>query len=501
MKNIKNLFFLSLAVLVFSCQDVDLEPNLNNPDGSLFVVTPVEGAENPDLKSSMDGAAERILGMINGFEGIHPDLMADQLTSTNRFSAFWDYNFNPRQRLINDPNLNSNISVLSNVWDDCYTTINNANNTLEAIEAFNNTVPVAGVDLTNETLATAHFVKGLALGYLGMVYDKAYYTSYDVFPNAEEFTDYNGMIEFAVGHIDTAISIASSDTSFEFSSFPGSIVDRTTFLEYANSMAARLLLSAPRTDAEAQGLDYSRILSYANSGMTSDFEPLSVQNVFFSNYQDWTCFVLSDGAGYLPVDLKVINLLDPSYPDIYPEDPNIVLGEATSSDPRLEMYYDYANAFGFLNAARDRTLFTNYKHDRYFDDNFENQTGLPVQVFMEAEIDLIKAECMWRMGDSAGAAAALNASPRSSVGGITTAAGEVEDALHYEYSVELDRAAGIWTHMAFMRRHDLLQVGTPLQFPIPATTLEILGLPFYNFGGTGFTTEDGTATGANFWRD
>ena len=36
-----------------------------------------------------------------------------------------------------------------------------------------------------------------------------------------------------------------------------------------------------------------------------------------------------------------------------------------------------------------------------------------------------------------------------------------------------------------MRRHDLLQKGTPTQYPVPATELEITGDSFYTFGGEG----------------
>jgi hypothetical protein len=36
-----------------------------------------------------------------------------------------------------------------------------------------------------------------------------------------------------------------------------------------------------------------------------------------------------------------------------------------------------------------------------------------------------------------------------------------------------------------MRRHNLLQVGTPLHFPVPADELEISGLVPYTFGAAG----------------
>lgn len=36
-----------------------------------------------------------------------------------------------------------------------------------------------------------------------------------------------------------------------------------------------------------------------------------------------------------------------------------------------------------------------------------------------------------------------------------------------------------------MRRHGLLQEGTPLHYPVPANELEISGIDPYTFGGPG----------------
>jgi len=500
-KLFKTFLFIVAAVSFAACGDVDLEPNLNEPDGSLFVNEPEQGADNPELANVIAGASETFFNHVNGFYGIYPDLMCDQSTSTNRFASFWDYNMHPRQRL-NNRTTNPDIDNISATWDDMYTVINNCNTILEAIEGFDNTVTLGGQDKTAQILASAHFVKGVALGYLGIVYDQAFFTNYDIDPGTLEFKRYDEITLLALDELDMAISIASAAGNFDYEYFPGTpSISKTTFLELANSYAARFLISWPRTRAEADGNDHSRIMAYANNGLTSDFEPSSVEDVFFSNYQDWRLFTLSDGAGYLPSDIKIMNLADPNYPKLYPLDPAIVLPQAVSADPRLDMYYGYTPNFGFLRADRDRTAFTNYFHTRYYNNNNENDTGLPVQVFMKNEIDLIKAETMLRMGNPAGAATILDAGPRGTVGGITTAAtaAGVEDALFYEWSLEMDMATGMWTIFNFHRRFDLLQKGTPLHYPVPATELEITGLPFYNHGGFAFGEDEGTADGGNSW--
>ena len=82
----------------------------------------------------------------------------------------------------------------------------------------------------------------------------------------------------------------------------------------------------------------------------------------------------------------------------------------------------------------------------------------------------------------------------------TASVAAFQRALLREYSVELEMIAGIGTHWAFMRRHDLLQEGTPVHYPIPGAELEITQSEYYTFGGAGNEGEEGTATGDNSWR-
>ena len=51
-----------------------------------------------------------------------------------------------------------------------------------------------------------------------------------------------------------------------------------------------------------------------------------------------------------------------------------------------------------------------------------------------------------------------------------------------------------------MRRNDLLQKGTPTQFPVPADELEIGGDDTYTFGGESNAGQDGSASGIGSWK-
>ena len=76
----------------------------------------------------------------------------------------------------------------------------------------------------------------------------------------------------------------------------------------------------------------------------------------------------------------------------------------------------------------------------------------------------------------------------------------LEDSDHGgEYAVEVDVTAGVGANWFFMRRHDMLQIGTATQFGVPGGELEILGIENYTFGGVSFAGQAGSASGDNSW--
>ena len=71
-------------------------------------------------------------------------------------------------------------------------------------------------------------------------------------------------------------------------------------------------------------------------------------------------------------------------------------------------------------------------------------------------------------------------------------------SIYYEHCIELYHAAkGV--QYFFMRRYDMLQIGTPLHFPIPANELETTGDELYSHGGVAFADGEGTASGTTSW--
>jgi hypothetical protein len=538
------LFVAGGLLVLAGCQDLTVE-NTNEPGREEAL------ASTSDIAALVAGATADAVFEIGSYQGVQMDGLADQMTSTNNVLDFWDFADQPRRRL-NNRTTSENLSTLSNSWSRFNGAISSANTVIGLVEGEDggDLITEDGVDITQKTLAAAYMVRGMSRGYIGMIYDQGYVVNPDDDLAAVELTGYSDLIAAAISDLERAKEVAQETPvadadPFVWDAFPaGDTYDTTQFIEIANSFAARFLLNEARTQAEAAAWPDSRwqtILDYANNGLNSAsgltaFSPASVPAQHFFQNGDWSTFTLGDGSGYLPTDIKVPYLLDNTgtYPTDYPTD-QTVLGPAQSDDPRLA-YFNYTTAFGFLSAARQRQLFSNYWNLRMWAENDWFSGGAyPIPQITRSELQYIKAEAHWNLGDPAAAAAALADSPYGNTPTVlesrlpsvrlgyygpdadtdfegadglaagktlSTSASDAEFVrdLHTEYAVELDLLGGIGIQWFFMRRHDLLQPGTALNYPVPGSELEIVGLENYTYGGAGFEDEAFTSDGSNEWR-
>ena len=498
MKKIFYIYILSGFILFCRCESLDIE-NTNQPDQLEAL------ANSSDVKSLIDGATTNLFKHLVGFSGIYFNLLADQTSTTNAYRSFWGFADQPRLQL-NNSSTNQDLEYhIGSNWSSLNNYIYSANTIIGLIEINNKQMNIDGVDKTQEMLATAYLVKGIAQGYLSLIFDKAYIVNPDSDLTALEFQDYNAVNTASLENIDTAISIATANTDIELRIHDAYSISSSEMIKVANSFAAKILISLPRTNAEISNTDYNKVLAYANKGITRGFSPPTNGGYeFFNNLQDWSTYKLSGGAGYLPTDQKVLYLFDNSYPKDYPTDTNVILGPANSSDPRLANYFSYSTDFGYLRESRGRELFTNYRHKRHYTDNDRGTlAGLSTDIFHTEELDYIKAEASLYANNPGSAKAILDASARATIGNQTTINSQqgIIDALFYEYSIELDLNSTIATQWLFMRRYDLLQSGTPTQYPVPGSELEITGDELYTFGGETNAGKEGTATGSNSWKN
>ncbi|MFD2531555.1 RagB/SusD family nutrient uptake outer membrane protein [Gracilimonas halophila] len=542
---IQYLFVLiaSGLILFSSCADLSVD-NSGEPTRDSDII--VEGI---DLLSV--GFYDATTAMVSSW-WTHLHTLADQSTNTNTFRRLWDFSEEPRIRLTNSTNCCATTAI-SAFYGGFNSAITRSNLYIDNIVNHDFEISnAAGGDVTNDVLAQAYFLRGLSRGYLGMIYDQSYFMdeNFDSGTEEVEFEPYTTLINGSLSDLDKAMELADSSTTFIFSSMPNREDSWTKeqFLDIVNSLAARIAAGQARTAAEAQNLDWGRILTYANAGLggpnsMSGLNTFSATNIGsvgeYANYfSDWMNFVVEGtfqtGAGYLPTDVKVIHLLDRSYPTIYPADQasasEASLSPAESDDPRLD-YFKYTTNPGYLDPARDANLFSNYFSARMFSENDWWKADNKIIFITSSEVAYLRAEAQLMGGGNGGAAAAaqtLNDSPagtgstdldgfqlpavrfgyveqNSLSGGHimdgTESMAEFQWALLREYSVELDMLGGVGIQWFFMRRHDLLQEGTATMFPVPGSELELRGMENYTFGGVNFAGQPGTASGANSWKN
>jgi hypothetical protein len=443
--------------------------------------------------------------------GTHFSLLADQTTNTNGNSSWWDFANEPRLRLNNNASYRG-----ATTWNTFYNNFYQANLdatiALDIIEVQKKTIlDNLGNDRTKDCQVAAYFSKGVAQGYLGVIFDKGSIVD-SIDPAAKRAFphSYKQLIANGLKLIEKSIQLAEEHPGFKFDFLTGVTINRATFIQLANSLAARILSSQPRDKAEAAALGddhWNKVLAYASKGITADYTIATVTGGYYNQLVTNLVQRNADGSGWLAPDLKLAYLADKTgnTPKFYPS--TGILAPIESDDKRFYEYYGYTPSFGIMLESRGRGLFTNYYRIRWYNTrNTLNTPGAINPYFLLEEIRLLKAESKFWLKDYAAAASELNAATASRITKgklppVAATEADLRKALHYEYAIEIDDAGGAFIPFTFMRRNNLLIGGTPTQYPLPQLQLELIKSNVYTYGGKAFFGEKGsfgeTATAPN----
>lgn len=467
MKTLKLTFLAAFALMFYSCDDFDTDLEVGNLESPTSLQIGNEATANKLFQNYYN--------TVNGYDG--PGLvtaaMADQLSISWGNQALRDMSSEPRIEW-------NNSSTYS------YAVVTEAYfNSLHAVLADANAI-AAGLqgDIefsdTEKYESLARFGQGAALGYLALIFDRVYASDETGSLNDGDAIAFDEAVELALEKLDLAIAAADAgDFSIDGGIVYGKTLSSEEWSEYLNTFAARILVNSARNSAQKAALDWSRVLGYTENGLTYDF---SVgQDGWNDWWPDWIGYSIYPGWGR--IDLRVVNMMDPSYPDYWPGD-DTSLPEATATDKRLETDFEYMTSQDFP-AVRGTYHWSTYRHSRY-DDWLGSGFTTDLNEMLKAENDLYKAEAILRTnGDLAKAAEAIDFS-RELRGGLPKVAANADaiaDAIHKERMIELINT-GMGLGFFEMRGKDLLQKGTPLHFPVPGAALDAAGLPAYTFGGT-----------------
>jgi hypothetical protein len=517
-----------LAVLMAGCVDADVA-NPNDPDRERTYPTP------SDVESLIAGSFRTWWNSDQQWysAGMQLSAMADELTSG--WSYVTAFSQEPRQAIPNDPS-HGLAYVVEEPWYTSYAAITATRDGLILIagpddDLFTDDdmeIGLQGED-TPRAIAFARFVMGLAHGTLGMLYDKAFVVDETTDLAAAGFADvkpYDEVVDAAVGYLQQASDIASEHTFVLPPAWVGTaVVDNERLVRLAHAYTARFLAYAARDPGERAAVDWNAVLSHAEQGITEDFYVVADDEDWWSDFkywgalpsfartdlrtlgpagstaesnQRWRDWETAPSSQVAPFAIDTDDARLPAYP---PEEVDywecVGVTERTAS---CGLYFEYRGRWS------GRELPGRYHDSGYADyrnhDYLTSRIGPMVHVNL-AEMDLLEAEALIRLGRDAEALPLINGT-REGNGGLppVTASGAPEldgrctprtldgecgdlfEALKHEKRMEV-YLTGMGVAYYDDRGWGDLLTGTAIHFPIPAQELMVLQQEIYTFGGGG----------------
>ncbi|HEX9886840.1 MAG TPA: PKD domain-containing protein [Longimicrobiales bacterium] len=458
----------------------------------------------------------------NGSTKMATTVMADQATSSWGNSGMYELSWEPRTEWDNSPD-NPNAFITLNPWMTRFIALSALH---DALAALDDGVEVGGPGGPDNARARAFgkLIQGLAHGWLALHIDQAFILDETVDVNGSfSLEPFGAVMDAALAELAEAIAVADANVfSTRPEWFNGVTLTNTELSRLAHSFMARFMASVARTPAQREAVDWAAVTGHVDQGILADFGPNAHPENFWWDAMKW----LGSNPTWFRGDYKTIG-------GVYPDDPetdkdgSFANWMATPLEYRMSyslntddqrLWDGTWDGDGFPNSGTDFRWIDDpafrwdrgtYHFSSYYSHRYENPveyTG-PLPIITVAEMNLLKAEALYRLGLS-GVADLVNLT-RVDRGGLSPATDgdpHLFDMLAYEKRIEtFNTGEGIaW----FDRRgwgdpiptdqfgHGLVE-GTLFHFPVPGAELERLGLPYYTFGGEGPLMVDMLATAAS----
>jgi hypothetical protein len=483
-----------ISTTLVGCEENLLEvPNENDPDFAKVY------ANGEDVENVASGLFNTAFDGERSSDGIEPMLAtaADHATCSWGSFGMRDLSWEPRSSAWNNTPTYANNTVTKYTFDKWYSAIVTASNVIKAMDAGAQIGPNGANN--DRTRAFAKYIQGLSYGNMALVFDRAHLVdeTKTVEATLESASQYPDVASAAIAYLDEAIALSNGNFTIPAAWLGVSgDVSSATFKKMASTAAARILAYTPRNKADLAKVDWNKVKTYADNGITADWDVVMDAGVkWYFGADDYLTY-----PGWGRTDIYVVNLMDPTMPKHWEDRASFPHPKESTNpiDQRLKTDFEYLASNDFQ-AARGYYHFSCYRFKRY-DAQFASAVG-PKTYLGVVENDMLKAEARAYLGDFTGAAAIINAGTRISRGKmkqVAATSNEVLAAIHHERQVEL-YTAGMGLQFFEMRKLDLLQKGTPLHLPLPAATLQNLGLTeFYTFGTEARADGKGTSNGG--WR-
>jgi hypothetical protein len=528
---IKRLPILAVACaawLVTGCVDLDIVSNQTSPTAQQVLSEPAE--LQLVVAGTWAGGTWRHLqdngSSIYGMGGLG-------LEWTSAHSTFGHYSLEPQPRSAypNDYSL-SNRFLAQNPWYAIYESIDDANQALIQLEQKGMRLRVwdegeqeatgadEPTDKTNRARAFAYYNMGAMYGIYALTYDQATVSLPDTDrrqANWWHHRPYTEIAQVAIDQLKKSMEIAQANAPITYpATWMGNEVDGQQLIRMAHTHIARIMAYLPRTPAERRDkskggiVDWQAVINHANQGITEDYivtqTPGGLRSLQIA-YQRTLGYMIADPRLYGPADVSGAyeawinaDLADRNRFQVVTPDRRITGATPTSTGK----YFRYRSS-GVPGSwpGYNQSYYQWSRADQVYYNG-------PKTHLSTVELNLLKAEAHYRLGNMQQAADLVNLSrvangelPPVTVNGAPgdinscvprtfdgRECGTLLDALHHERMIEL---AGLNTYRSWWDRRGFgtLSVGTPTQLPIPTRELQALGMEFYTFGGDRESSADG----------
>lgn len=509
----KNLIAVAVCgVVAAGCQDLTV-PNLNNPERERVLQEP------DDVEALIVGTWTTVWGVWQGstYPSLPLSAVADEFTTTFEQYGAWALSSEPRGAFDNTPEY-AYAAVAENPYYNAYDALASVHDGLEAILKRGIVIDDGkGNDLTPRAVAFAKFTQGTLLGYLGLLYDKAFVVTENTpiadadLVKAMKPLPYTEVLDSAIASLEAAAEIARTHgVTIPGAWVKGNNLSTDDFVRLVNAYIARYMAYGARTPEEREQVDWARVRDVVDAAITSDFSVAGGQGMnsaykqYAQNNNCATCITYyADYRLIGPADVSGAYQAWLAKPiaerdrfDITTPDRRITGAGGPTTDGTYFRYRASSN----LRPDRGTYHFSSYQFYRYGGE-YGRTAGTSIPAVTVAEMDLLKAEALYRLGDLDGAADLVNRTrvangglPPVTAAGVPEAAdcvprkddgscGDLWDALVYEKRIE---TAGT-DQIAFFdaRGFGMLKSGTFVHLPIPGRELNVYGFPYYTFGGGG----------------